>query len=71
MYIFIVKSITYKVTFMIVTYYDYYLEQMNVKITFLNEVLDKKVFITQFTDYINKTKVYQFNKTLYRLKQSS
>jgi len=70
MYIFVVKLITYKVTFTIAVYYDYYLKQMNIKMTFLNRVLDKKVFITQFTDYINKTKVYQLNKTLYELKQS-
>jgi len=70
MYIFIVKLIIYKVTFTIVTYYNYYLKQMNIKTVFLNKVLNKKVFITQFTDYINRTKVCQLNKTLYRLKQS-
>jgi len=71
MYIFIVKSIIYKVTFMIVTYYNYHLKQINVKTAFLNKVHDKKVFITQFISYINKTKVYQLNKTFYELKQSS
>jgi len=71
MYVFIVKSITYKVTFAIAVYYDYYFEQMNIKTTFLNKVLDKKIFITQFINYINKTKVCQLNKTLYELKQSS
>jgi len=58
MYVFVVKSITYKVTFTIVTYYDYYLEQINIKMMFLNKILDKKVFIIQSTDYINETKIY-------------
>jgi len=71
MYVFIIKLIIYKVTFTIVMYYNYHFKQINVKTTFLNKVLAKKVFIIQFTDYINKIKVYQFNKTLYRLKQSS
>jgi len=71
MYIFIIKSITYKVTFTIAAYYNYYLKQMNIKTTFLNKVLNKKVFVTQFTDYINEIKVCQLNKTLYELKQSS
>jgi len=56
-YVFIVKLTTYKMTFTIAVYYDYYLKQMNIKTTFLNKILKEKVFITQFTEYINKTKV--------------
>jgi len=44
---------------------------MNVKTAFLNKIFKEKVFIIQFTEYINEIKVYQLNKTLYELKQSS
>ena len=68
MYIFIIKLITYKETFTIVTYYDYHLKQINIKTVFLNNILDKIVFIIQFISYFSKIKMYQLNKTLYRLK---
>jgi len=67
-YVFIVKLTTYKMTFAIAVYYDYHLKQMNIKMTFLNKIFKKKVFITQFTEYINETKVCQLNKILYELK---
>jgi len=70
-YIFIVKSITYKVTFTITAYYNYYFEQINIKMTFLNKVLNERVFVTQSMNYINRMKVNQLNKTFYELKQSS
>ncbi len=41
---------------------------MNIKMTFLNEILKEKVFITQSTEYINEIKVCQLNKILYELK---
>ena len=55
-------------TFAIAAYYDYHLKQINIKTAFLNKILKEKVFITQLTEYINKTKVYQLNKALYKLK---
>lgn len=58
MYISVIKLTTYKVTFAIITYYNYHLKQMNVKTTFLNEILKEKVFIIQFTEYTNETKIY-------------
>ena len=70
-YVFIVKLTTYKVIFAIAVYYNYYLKQMNIKMIFFNEILKEKVFITQSTEYINETEIYQFNKTLYKLKQLS
>jgi len=66
----VVKSTTYKVAFAIAAYYDYHLEQMDVKTAFLNGILEEKVFVTQPTGYTNGTKVCRLNKALYGLKQS-
>ncbi len=41
----IIKSITYKVIFIIVTFYNYELKQINVKITFLYSDLKEEVFV--------------------------
>ena len=41
----IVKSMTYKVIFIIVTFYNYKLKQMNVKMTFLHSDLKEEVYM--------------------------
>jgi len=41
----IVKSMTYKVIFIIVAFYNYKLKQMNVKITFLHSDLKEEVYV--------------------------
>ncbi len=41
----IVKSMTYKVIFVIVTFYDYKLKQINVKTAFLHSDLKEEVYV--------------------------
>jgi len=41
----IVKSMTYKVIFVIAAFYDYKLKQINVKITFLYSDLKEEVYV--------------------------
>jgi len=67
----VVKSMIYKVLFVITAHYDLKLEQMNIKTAFLNRKLEKIVFVKQPTDYKKGDKVCQLNKALYELKQSS
>lgn len=69
-YVSVITSTTYKVAFAIAAYYDYHLEQMNVKTAFLNGILEEKVFVTQLTGYTNGTEVCRLNKALYELEQS-
>ncbi len=66
----VVKSTTYKVAFAVAAYYDYHLEQMDVKTAFLNGKLDELVFVTQPTGYVKGPLVCRLNKALYGLKQS-
>ncbi len=47
----VVKSMTYKVLFAIAVFYDYELEQMDVKMAFLNGDLDEEVYVVQSTGY--------------------
>jgi len=53
----VVKSMIYKVLFVMIAYYDLKLKQMNVKTVFLNRKLEKIVFIEQPTDYKKEDKV--------------
>ncbi len=41
----IVKSMTYKVIFIIAMFYNYELKQINVKITFLHSDLKEEVYV--------------------------
>ncbi len=41
----IVKSMTYKVIFIIVIFYNYELKQMNIKMTFLHSDLKEEVYV--------------------------
>ncbi len=68
----IVKSMTYKVIFVIAVFYNYKLKQMNIKTAFLQNDLKEEVYIIQFTEYEKeKDKMYKLKKVLYELKQSS
>jgi len=53
----VVKSMTYKVLFVMTAHYDLKLKQMNVKTAFLNKKLKEVVFIKQPTDYKKGDKV--------------
>ncbi len=68
----IVKSMTYKVIFVIAAFYDYKLKQMNVKTAFLHDNLKEKVYVIQLNEYEKKReKIYKLKKALYKLKQVS
>ncbi len=41
----IVKSMTYKVIFVIAAFYNYKLKQINIKMTFLHSDLKKEVYV--------------------------
>jgi len=53
----VVKSMTYKVLFIMTAHYNLKLEQMNVKTAFLNRKLEEVVFVKQPTDYKKGDKV--------------
>ncbi len=44
-FIIIVKSMTYKVIFIIIMFYNYKLKQMNIKMTFLHNDLKEEVYV--------------------------
>jgi len=65
----IVKSMTYKVIFVIAVFYDYELKQMNIKMTFLHSDLKEEVYVIQLNEYEKKKeKMYKLKKALYKLK---
>ena len=69
----VVKSMTYKVIFAIVAFYDFELEQMDVKTAFLNGTLKEVVYVVQPTGYEKEKeegKVCRLKKALYGLKQA-
>jgi len=62
---------TYKVIFAIAAFYNYKLEQMDVKMAFLHNDLKEEVYVVQLTEYEEeKGKVCKLKKALYGLKQS-
>ncbi len=68
----IVKSMTYKVIFVIAVFYDYELKQINIKMTFLHSDLKEEVYVIQLNEYEKKKeKMYKLKKALYKLKQFS
>ena len=69
----VIKVMTYKVMFVIVTHYNFEIKQMNVKTAFLHSEFEEIVYVKQSTEYENKdsSKVCRLNKALYDLKQSS
>lgn len=67
----VVKSMTYKVIFAIAAFYDYELEQMDVKTAFLHGDLEEEIYVVQPNGYEKeKGKVCKLKKALYGLKQS-
>jgi hypothetical protein len=67
-----IKSMNYKIMYVIIAIIDWKIEQMNVKTIFLYNKIHENVFVVQFTKFeqgINK--ICKLNKTLYDLKQLS
>ncbi len=68
----IVKSMTYKVIFVIAVFYDYKLKQINIKTAFLHINLKEEVYVIQLNEYEKKKeKICKLKKALYELKQFS
>jgi len=68
----IVKSMTYKVIFVIAVFYDYKLKQINIKTAFLHSNLKEEVYVIQLNEYEKKKeKICKLKKALYELKQFS
>ena len=71
-FILMIKFISYKAIFILIVVEDWDLKQINIKIVFLYDNVEKKIYIKQFIEYISKkylNKVCKLNKTLYDLKQ--
>lgn len=71
-FILIIKSICYKILFVIVVVNDSKIEQMNVKTIFLYKNIDDDMWIEQFYKFENNAdRVCKLIKTLYKFKQTS
>src|SRR5436309_12950037 len=72
MYAAVIKPMSYKVLFVLATFYDLHIEQMDVITAFLHGELSKVIYIVQLLGFEDEdwAKVYQLNKALYGLKQS-
>ena len=69
----IIKSMLYKTIFTLIVVEDWDLKQMNVKIVFLYDQVEKEIYVKQSHDFVFEQypfKVYKLNKTFYDLKQS-
>jgi hypothetical protein len=67
-----IKSMNYKIMYVIIVVNDWKIEQMNVKTIFLYDKILEDVYVVQFTNFeqiINQ--ICKLNKVLYDLKQSS
>ena len=69
-FVFVVKSMSYKTIFVMTATLDYEIEQMNVKTVFLYENIEENIYIKQLTDFNIDNLVCKLKKTLYDLKQS-
>jgi hypothetical protein len=69
-----VARITYiRVLFVLALIYKFYIHQMDVKTTFLNEDLNEKVYMQKSKSFKfpkNEKKIYKLVKFLYGLKQA-
>ena len=65
-----IKSMSYKTIFVIVAVNDWDLKQMNVKIVFLYEDIEEKIYVELSHEYFDEDRVCRLRKTLYDLKQS-
>ena len=70
-FVFVVKFMSYKVIFVMIIIFNLKLNQINIKIVFLYDDVEKIIYVYQFQKYKNDIdKVYYFKKTFYGLKQS-
>ena len=67
----VVKFMIYKVVFAITTLYNWNIQQMNVKIVFLNEFLNEVVYVEILIEFEKLNMICKLNKVLYNLKQIS
>jgi hypothetical protein len=66
---FVIKSMSYKVIYVIVVVNDWEIKQMNVKIAFLYDNIEKDVYVVQLIDFEQDlNQICKLNKTLYDLK---
>jgi hypothetical protein len=67
-----IKSMNYKIMYVIIAINDWKIEQMNVKTIFLYDKIHENVFVEQFTKFEQEiNKICKLNKTLYDFKQFS
>jgi hypothetical protein len=67
-----IKSMNYKIMYVIIVVNDWKIEQMNVKTTFLYDKILEDVYVVQLTNFEQSiNQVCKLNKALYDLKQSS
>ena len=68
-YVFVVKSMSYKVLFVIVAKKNLNAKQMNIIIVFLNFMLKKRIYIWSFENYEKTNWIWLLRRVLYKLKQ--
>jgi hypothetical protein len=67
-----IKSMNYKIMYVIIAINDWKIEQMNVKTIFLYDTIHENVFVLQFTRFEQEIiKICKLNKILYNFKQFS
>ena len=67
----IIKSVFFRILFVITAVRQLHAEQMNIVIIFLYELLDEIIYVTQSNEFIEDSEpIYRFIKTFYELKQS-
>ena len=69
-FVFVVKSMTFRILFVVVVFLNLKIQQMNVKIAFLYELIDSNIYVKYSTRCDNDDIICKFNKALYELKQS-
>ena len=70
-FVFVIKSMTFRILFAIVAFLNLKIKQMNVKIVFLYKFIDFDIYVKYFIELKNDNVIYKFNKILYDLKQFS
>ena len=67
-FVFVIKSMIFRVLFVIVAFLNLKIEQMNVKIVFFYDFIDTEIYVKYFENY-NEKKICKFHKILYDFKQ--
>ena len=67
----VIKSMIYKMLFIMIVRNDWNIDQMNVKTVFLYENLNEIVYVNMLTEFDKFEMICKLNKTLYDLKQIS